>query len=369
MKWDELQQSDLESILRWAAQQPWAEQMSACQQDSQWHAEGDVWTHTQMVCRQLPELDDWQTLEWPQQLILVLTAIFHDSGKPQTSAVDPVSGRIRSPKHALKGAQIARRVLRELGCELSFREQVCRLVRYHSRPGFLSESSEPQHEVVRLSCILENRLLYLFAVADTRGRDARTEKRQEDELAYWKLLCQELGCYTRPYPFTTDHARYTFLTSKQPNLHYVPHEENSNRVVVMCGVPGSGKDTYLSEHYADLPTVSLDRVRRDRNIKPTDDQGEVVQIAMEQCREYLRRQESFAYNATNALVQTRQRWLGLFRDYGARVELVYVEPALPRLLEQNKNRAHPVPENVVLDLLEKCEPPTLWEGHSVTYVP
>jgi tRNA uridine 5-carbamoylmethylation protein Kti12 len=68
---------------------------------------------------------------------------------------------------------------------------------------------------------------------------------------------------------------------------------------------------------------------------------------------------------TNLLKQTRQRWIDLFADYNARIELVYVEPPFDRLLQQNKRRGNPVPEDVVRKLAGKCEPPTWIEGHGL----
>jgi predicted kinase len=69
------------------------------------------------------------------------------------------------------------------------------------------------------------------------------------------------------------------------------------------------------------------------------------------------------------LRQTRQRWIDLFADYGARIEIVYVEPPLSVVLKQNKRREQPVPENVIRELAEKCEPPTWAEAHDLVLDP
>ena len=136
-------------------------------------------------------------------------------------------------------------------------------------------------------------------------------------------------------------------------------------MTVLSGLPGSGKDTWLARNRTDLPVVSLDDIRGELDVEPTDDQGTVVQLARERCRELLRSKTSFALNATNILKQTRQRWIDLFVDYNARIELVYVEPPFDRLLRQNKGRENPVPEQVVRKLAAKCEPPTWTEGHAL----
>lgn len=363
MNWKQLKQSSLEDIAAWAESQTWCQAMADCQQDAEWHSEGDVWTHTKMVLGQLRALDEWPSLSPHERIVLIFTALFHDVAKPLTTEVDSETGRVRSPKHAVKGEHIARSVLRDLGCDLATREEIARLVRYHGRPVFLLEKDQPTHEVVRLSWLLNNRLLFLFALADTRGRDTDSMTRPEENLHYWKLTAEDADCYDQPYPFATDHARFTFFRQREPNLHYVPHENFACTVTLMAGLPGSGKDTWLRRNRSDTPIVSLDEVRSQLGVEPTEDQGRVAQVAKERCREFLRSGASFAFNATNTMRQTRGRWLDMFADYNARIEIVYLEPPLPILLQQNSSRSKSVPESVIRRLAERCEPPTWMECH------
>jgi len=44
--WTDIERANNAQILEWTETQSWARDMAACQQDGQWHAEGDVWTHT-----------------------------------------------------------------------------------------------------------------------------------------------------------------------------------------------------------------------------------------------------------------------------------------------------------------------------------
>lgn len=365
MDWERIRRAEQDEIVAWAETQSWAKGMAACAQDAQWHAEGDVWTHTKMVCKQLPEVEGWEELSGDCKLALLFTGLLHDSAKPLTWLVDPDSGHIRSPNHAVKGEHLARSLLRNLGCDLRTRERICSLVRYHGRPAFLLEREHPEREVIRLSWLTDNRLLYLFAIADTRGRDTDSMQRPEDNLHYWKLLSQELGCFDVSFPFATDHARLIYFRSDEPNSHYVPYEDFSARVTMMSGLPGSGKDTWLVNHRGELPVISLDEIRTELGVDPTDDQGRVIQLASERSREKLRVGESFAFNATNLLRQTRGRWLSLFADYNAWVELVYVEPPMKCILKQNRERRDDVPESVVLKLAAKVEPPSWLEAHQV----
>jgi len=102
MTWNDLSEASLHDILAWAHDQPWCRAMAECQQDGGWHSEGDVWTHTRLVCAQLPRLSEWPSLTTHERTVLTFTALFHDAAKPLTSQTDPTTGRIISPKHAIK---------------------------------------------------------------------------------------------------------------------------------------------------------------------------------------------------------------------------------------------------------------------------
>ena len=84
MTWNELSQASLEEIMAWASDQSWCRAMADCEQDGGWHSEGNVWTHTQMVCAELPRLDEWPSLTPRQRMLLAFTALFHDAAKPLT---------------------------------------------------------------------------------------------------------------------------------------------------------------------------------------------------------------------------------------------------------------------------------------------
>jgi predicted kinase len=151
---------------------------------------------------------------------------------------------------------------------------------------------------------------------------------------------------------------------------YIPFDDLKGDVIMLSGLPGIGKDTYLRKYHPDLPVVSLDDIRRKNKLKPDDASatGWAVQEAKEQCKVFLRKGQSFAWNATNITQQMRAQWIDLFASYKARVKLVYVEVPYKDWFRQNNEREHPVPEAVLSRLLNKLEVPSLHEAHEVKYV-
>jgi hypothetical protein len=223
--WNDLKSASTDQILAWAETQPWAKAMAGCPQDASWHAEGDVWTHTRMVVAELERLPEWPSFDRETQLKLLFTALFHDAGKPHTTVTDPATGRTHSPKHALVGMEIGRRELREWGCSLGVREEIAALVRYHGRPPYLLEKSDPARELISLSWLVNHRLLYLFALADTRGRRSHETNRPQEDIHLWRMVAEENACFDRPYEFVNDHARFLFYREALSSLHYTPRQE------------------------------------------------------------------------------------------------------------------------------------------------
>ncbi len=114
--------------------------------------------------------------------------------------------------------------------------------------------------------------------------------------------------------------------------------------------------------------VSLDRLRTELRVKPTDDQGPVVVAARERAREHLRAGRSFVWNAINVSRRLRDQAIGLVADYHGRVDLVAIEASPEILRRRNRAREHPVPDAVIDRLASRWEAPDRTEAHDLTYV-
>lgn len=347
----------------------WVRVMKEVPQDVKHHAEGNVAVHTQMVLSALQELTAWKELTEQEQEILWAAALLHDVEKRSTTVTEP-DGSITSAGHARKGEMTARQILyRDIPTPFYIREQIAKLVRFHGLPLWLFEREDPVKMLIQASLQVNTQHLALLARADMLGRICNDQAEMLYRIDCFEELCREQKCWGVPKSFATDHARMNYLQKEETMPDYVPYAAPETAVVIMSGLPGAGKDTYVRRHYKDWPVVSLDDIRVAMKISPSDKSGNgrVIQAAKEQARVYLRSKQRFVWNATNITRQMREQLISLCLQYEAHITIVYVEVPCRELFRQNITREAIVPASVMHRLINKLEVPDLTEAHSVIY--
>jgi tRNA nucleotidyltransferase/poly(A) polymerase len=155
--WDLLDASGLMRVIF-----PEIEAMKGCKQPPQFHPEGDVFQHTRLMLKLLPE---------KVSLPLVFSVLFHDIGKPPTASVDE-AGRIRFNGHDRLGAEMTEAIMQRLRFSraeidatveavrqhMVFKDvpkmRIAKLKRFMARPTF-----EDELELHRVDCASSHRMM------------------------------------------------------------------------------------------------------------------------------------------------------------------------------------------------------------------
>ena len=357
---------------------PFKDDLRNTPQEAKWHGEGDVLTHTIMVCEELIKLDEYQELNETYKLVVFLAALFHDIAKPTCTSV--VDGEIRSFKHPKKGALITRKYFwKDLGLSgvkeyQEVREAIALLVKYHPEPTYLDYEKDKMKLIIKLSTntkltkYFTNQLLYLLAKADILGRISDTNEEKLLNVAEFKEIAINLNCYTTYFKFNDDYTKYKYLTTENMWHNQSIFDPTWGEVILLCGLPGTGKDTFIKKYYSNYKVISLDNIRREHKIKPTENQGEVYVIAKEMAKEYLRNQIPFIFNATNFTKLTRQNQIDLFHQYSAKVKVIFLETSWEENIKRDKNRRYEVSEKIIDEMLIKLEIAENFEAETVEWI-
>jgi tRNA nucleotidyltransferase (CCA-adding enzyme) len=151
---------------------PELEALVGVPQQIEWHPEGNVDIHTLLTVDKAREMID--DLPYAKKIAVMLGALCHDFGKPETTNF--FDNKWRSHAHDEAGVAPTISFLDKLGIYtidgFDVREQIIQLVRYHLAPGMFYKSKPGDGAFRRLARKVEPDLLYRVAKADNLGRNA-----------------------------------------------------------------------------------------------------------------------------------------------------------------------------------------------------
>lgn len=340
-------------------------------QDPHYHAEGDVWTHTVMVVNELVNGGDYAASTAEQRFILFFAALLHDIAKPDTTVIDEVTGKIGQPGHSRRGAIDARIALWRYGVPFAIREAICRIIAVHQLPFFAIAGNKggqpPEFLIRKLSHELDLRLLAAVAEADMRGRDYVGKADCLVDIELFRELARDEGCYGMPRSFADLATQVAYFRGAAIAPDYPFHAESGSNVIVMAGLPASGKNTWVAKHCAALPVISFDDAREALGLKHGDNAGAAVHKAIDDAKALLRNKAGFVFNATHISSSMRKKTLDLLYAYHASVTIVYLEQSEDVLMSRNTKRDTTLTNASIRRMLFKWEVPLPTEAHRVEY--
>ncbi len=377
----------------------WLLRLKDTPQDPEWHAEGDVHTHTNWVLKALYQLleNEAKHLQGWQRQALILGVILHDIAKPVRTREMMINDkrRIVAPQHEEVGR--AYLAFKLMAWELPFQViwTVLQLVGEHQMPKRLIIKDSPASAYWQLARQVDLELLYFLEVADMRGRSCADPQQQLLYLEEFKLFAEEYGVWKGDHTAAIKTALTPQIAGLKPSVQaYIyaqavyqleqgqitmaeeaiatsySHREQYAHLVILCGPSGVGKSTFIAQHYADYALVSLDELRQQFNGQRASqkNKGQIIQQAKAELKAALRQKQGVVWDATNVRRDFRAVLSNLGRDYHALVSLVVFLLPEQTLVKQNRERQHSVADSVLYKQLDSYQFPLPNEVHQYQVV-
>jgi len=96
----------------WQEMNPELVELNKTEQEPKWHPEGNVWIHTLMVVDEAAKIAYREELDHDESMILLLSALCHDLGKPEVSEYK--DGKIISYGHEKAGEEPSKKFLKKI---------------------------------------------------------------------------------------------------------------------------------------------------------------------------------------------------------------------------------------------------------------
>jgi predicted kinase len=141
---------------------------------------------------------------------------------------------------------------------------------------------------------------------------------------------------------------------------------NRPTLIILCGVPGSGKTTYAKDYIERHPNtihLSSDAIRKelygDENIQ--GDPGDVFSLMQKRAIEALNHGENVLYDATNITRKDRASIIGICPKF-ARIECHIIWAPIETCIERDAARDRTVGKEVIDRMLKRFQAPYYDEG-------
>ncbi len=150
-------------------------QLMKTEQNPKFHPEGNVWEHTMQVVDYAAIYNHLSA----NKRVFMWASLLHDLGKGTTTKIR--NGKITSYDHDIAGARLTKIFLLTFTDDRTFIDDVCKLVRWHMQPLFITKKL-PFSKISEMMSEVSTAEIGLFNLCDRLGRSELSEENKKIEL-------------------------------------------------------------------------------------------------------------------------------------------------------------------------------------------
>lgn len=345
--------------------------MKTTKQNEKYHSEGSVVEHTKLVAEEMAKVLSGMTVDVNSEyyLMMMSAAICHDIGKPTTTFFDTEKCDYTTKYHGSEGSIICRKLFYDE--DIMLREKVCFMVKNHMSMHYMFRNDRLIRTMMKLSygpvTVKDMSILYY---CDSRGRigdiDAKELTKNMEDLV---KMATDIKCYEAKYDFDNTAQKNEFFYQIPDDTNYKKGKKFT--IYFMIGLPGAGKDTYISKKLHNIPVVSRDNIRTEIGISGSKPQGSkkeeelVSKILNEKIKDFCEKRTTFIINNTNLKKEYRDALEKMILPYKPKIVFIYVEA--PSVTENKNRRSGQIQPATIEKMAKNFDFPESYEYNEIRY--
>lgn len=362
------------------------QQLKDTQQNPVYHAEGNVYNHTQMVLEHAEKYCAENAVSSEQEKVFRWGALLHDLGKIEVTEWRNEKWSARG--HERAGVSWARNILlQQPDITLSERKQILAITRWHHLPLRWITGEITYQELHNWASQTDLNLIGQFAFFDFQGRLCK----DKDKLLYRgqqfteeivPQIMQNIGSFeaaqTAYQTKSLAHKnacwnayKWQKMESWEKLLHKPSPEfkKPAFQVVMPIGTPKSGKTTHLKKKYPDSLHVSLAAWEMEGTL-PIDpfNRQRILTAFQYHISVYSRHHSHIVLDGNNLEMETRLAVADIIREQNGHITYLILERTLAENLALNVKSENPLPEAAIIAAYRNFHYPHPWEAHDCQWI-
>lgn len=140
-------------------------------------------------------------------------------------------------------------------------------------------------------------------------------------------------------------------------ITYMFEKQNPFNVWIMCGLPGSGKSTYIKEELPkNVEIINQDSIRvelgimdnvEEKKLGDKEQEKEVTRICLERIDKAIKERKDFAIDNTNIKIGRVQNYYDKLKKANANIQIIIIDT--PKEICKERRKEH-IPEKVIDDM-------------------